>query len=209
MRKVGFIGLGNMGCPMATRLIMAGQAVHVFDTNEQTLAEIQRLGGVRANNTQELARKVDVIFVSLPTPDVVKAVALGTDGIGSSVTAKYFVDLSTTGPRVARIVAEGLAARGVIAVDCPVSGGIAGARNGTLALMVSGPREAYEQIKNLLEILGKPTFVSEAAGAAQTLKLANNLLAACAIAISSEAFVFGVKSGLAPGVQCVQSEQWP
>jgi 3-hydroxyisobutyrate dehydrogenase-like beta-hydroxyacid dehydrogenase len=202
MRKVGFIGLGRMGCPMATRLIMDGQAVYVFDTNEQALVEIQRLGGVRAKNAQELARQVDIIFVSLPAPDVVKAVALGTDGIGSSVTAKYFIDLSTTGPRVARIVAEGLAARGVIAVDCPVSGGTAGAKNGTLALMVSCPRDAYEQIKNVLEILGRPTFVSETAGAAQTLKLANNLLAACAIAISSEAFVFGVKSGLDPEIMC-------
>ena len=99
-------------------------------------------------------------------------------------------------------MAKGLAERGITAIDCPVSGGMAGARNGTLALMVSCPEPAYKSVKSLLEVFGRPTFVSEAAGAAQTLKLANNLLAACAIAISSEAFVFGVKGGLDPAVMC-------
>ncbi|MEH2474422.1 3-hydroxyisobutyrate dehydrogenase-like beta-hydroxyacid dehydrogenase [Nitrobacteraceae bacterium AZCC 2161] len=202
MRKLGFIGLGKMGALMANRLITAGHAVSVFDTNEQAVAGLQRLGAQSAASARELANEVEVIFASLPTPDVVKAVALGPEGIGANTAAKYFVDLSTTGPRVARAVAEGLAERGISAVDCPVSGGMAGAKNGTLALMVSCPKPAYESVKSLLEVFGRPTFVSDAAGAAQTLKLANNLLAACAIAISSEALVFGVKGGLDPAVMC-------
>jgi 3-hydroxyisobutyrate dehydrogenase-like beta-hydroxyacid dehydrogenase len=202
MRKLGFIGLGKMGALMANRLIVEGHAVSVFDTNERAVADLQKLGAGRATSARELASNVEVIFASLPTPDVVRSVALGPDGIGMDTATRYFVDLSTTGPRVARMVAEGLAERGITAVDCPVSGGMAGAKNGTLALMVSCPTEAYEHVQKLLEVFGKPTFVSETAGAAQTLKLANNLLAACAIAISSEAFVFGVKGGLDPAIMC-------
>jgi 3-hydroxyisobutyrate dehydrogenase-like beta-hydroxyacid dehydrogenase len=199
---LGFIGLGKMGGLMAARLLTAGHSVCAYDTNDQAVSELQNQGALRAGSAREVASKAEIIFASLPTPDVVKAVTLGLDGIGDRSTTKYFVDLSTTGPRIARIVAEGLAERGITAVDCPVSGGMAGAKNGTLALMVSCPRKAYEEIKDLLGIFGRPTFVSEVAGAAQTLKLANNLLAACAIAISSEAFVFGVKGGLDPAIMC-------
>jgi 3-hydroxyisobutyrate dehydrogenase-like beta-hydroxyacid dehydrogenase len=200
MQKLGFIGLGKMGALMAARLVDAGHAVCVFDTNAEALSALADKGATIAENVRELANKSDVVFASLPTPDVVRSIALGEDGIGPDVTGKYFVDLSTTGPRVAKLVAEGLAKRGMTAVDCPVSGGMSGAKGGTLALMVSCPREAFEQIQDLLTILGRPTFVSEAPGAAQSLKLANNLLAACALAISSEAFVFGVKSGLDPQI---------
>lgn len=202
MRQLGFIGLGKMGALMASRLVDAGHAVCVFDTNDQACAALRERGATVAGRAREVAARSEIIFVSLPTPDVVREVALGSNGIGASDGATYFVDLSTTGPGVAKIVAQGLAERGITAIDCPVSGGMAGARNGTLALMVSCPKSAYEHVKEVLEVFGKPTFVSETPGAAQTLKLANNLLAACAIAISSEAFVFGVKSGLDPSVMC-------
>lgn len=200
MQRSGFIGLGKMGALMAGRLVGAGHAVCVFDTNNEALSALAAQGATIAESARDVAFRSDVVFASLPTPDVVKHVALGDDGIGPDVAGKYFVDLSTTGPRVAKLVAEGLAERGMVAIDCPVSGGMAGAKDGKLALMVSCPREAFEQVQDLLVILGKPTFVSEAPGAAQSLKLANNLLAACALAISSEAFVFGVKSGLDPEI---------
>ena len=200
MQKLGFIGLGKMGALMATRLVDAGHAICVFDTNDEALSALADKGATVAESARDLANKSDIVFASLPTPDVVRSVAFGDDGIGSDVAGKYFIDLSTTGPRVAKLVAEGLAQRGMTAIDCPVSGGMAGAQSGKLALMVSCPRQAFEHVQDLLAILGRPTFVSEASGAAQSLKLANNLLAACALAISSEAFVFGVKSGLDPQI---------
>jgi 3-hydroxyisobutyrate dehydrogenase-like beta-hydroxyacid dehydrogenase len=200
--RLGFAGVGKMGGLMAARLIEAGHPLTVFDANEIAVESLVKAGATRAKTLCELAERSEIIFASLPTPDVVREVALGPGGVVESTTAKLFVDLSTTGPKVARMVAEGLAARGITAVDCPVSGGLAGARNGTLALMVSCPAAAYDQLRDLLTVFGKPIFVSEIPGAAQTMKLANNLLAACAIAISSEAFVFGVKGGLDPAVMC-------
>jgi 3-hydroxyisobutyrate dehydrogenase-like beta-hydroxyacid dehydrogenase len=200
--RLGFAGVGKMGGPMAARLIKAGHPLTVFDANDRAVEPLVKAGAKRAKTLCELAAQVEIVFASLPTPDVVREVALGAGGIVKSTTTKLFVDLSTTGPRVARMVAEGLAAKGITAVDCPVSGGLSGARNGTLALMVSCPAAAYDQLQELLGVFGKPIFVSEIAGAAQTMKLANNLLAACAIAISSEAFVFGVKGGLDPATMC-------
>jgi 3-hydroxyisobutyrate dehydrogenase-like beta-hydroxyacid dehydrogenase len=200
--KLGFVGIGKMGGPMADRLIKAGHQVLIFDTSQEAVCALVKAGAERAETIREMADNAEIIFASLPTPDVVHGVALGEGGVVEGSTAKTFVDLSTTGPRVARAVAEGLAARGITAVDCPVSGGIAGARNGTLALMVSCPAATYEALKDLLGVFGRPTLVSENPGAAQTLKLANNLLAACAIAITSEALVFGVKGGLDPAIMC-------
>jgi 3-hydroxyisobutyrate dehydrogenase-like beta-hydroxyacid dehydrogenase len=200
--RLGFVGVGKMGGPMARRLIEAGHGLTVFDASDSAVEPLVKAGAKRAKTRHELAEQSEIVFASLPTPDVVREVALGAGGIVESATTKFFVDLSTTGPKVARMVAAGLAARGITAVDCPVSGGLAGARNGTLALMVSCPVAAYDRLRDLLAVLGKPAFVSEAPGAAQTMKLANNLLAVCAIAISSEAFVFGVKSGLDPKAMC-------
>jgi len=196
------IGVGRMGGLMAARLIDAGHALIVFDANDLAVAPLVQAGATRAGTLAELAGQSEIVFASLPTPEIVRQAALGSGGIVESATTKLFVDLSTTGSRVARIVVEGLASKGIIAVDCPVSGGLAGARKGTLALMVSCPATAYDQLRDFLTVFGKPIFVSELPGAAQTMKLANNLLAAGAIAISSEAFVFGVKGDLDPKTMC-------
>ena len=182
--RLGFAGVGKMGGLMVARLIKAGHPLTVFDANDLAVEPLVKAGARRAKALRELAGQAEIVFASLPTPDVVREVALGAGGIVESATTKLFVDLSTTGPRVARIVAEGLAAKGITAVDCPVSGGLSGARNGTLALMVSCPTAACDGLQELLAVFGKPIFVSEIPGAAQTMKLANNLLAACAIAIS-------------------------
>lgn len=200
--RLGFAGVGKMGGLMAGRLLEANHPLTVFDASDRAVAPLVRAGARRADSLADLAGQAEIIFASLPTPDIVREVALGSGGIVESATTKLFVDLSTTGPRVARMVAEGLASKGITAVDCPVSGGLAGARNGTLALMVSCPAAAYGQLRDLLTVFGKPIFVSEIPGAAQTMKLANNLLATCAIAISSEAFVFGIKGGLDPETMC-------
>jgi len=123
-------------------------------------------------------------------------VATGADGVIHGSRVRRYVDMSTVGGSTARDVAGALAARGIAALDAPVSGGVAGAEKGTLAMMVSGPRADFDAIKPVLEAIGKPIFVSEKPGAAQTMKLVNNMLAATALATTAEAVVMGVKAGL-------------
>ncbi len=194
----GFIGVGRMGSPMATRLLSAGRRLCVFDRDEQAVESLLRHGALRAGSPAEVASLAETVFLSLPTPDVVQAVALGEGGVIEGSRVRRVVDLSTTGPRVARVVAQGLGQRGIAYVDAPVSGGVAGARNGTLAVMVSCARAVFAEVEPVLRTFGKVFFVGEGAGQAQTMKLANNLLAAAALAVSSEAIVMGVKAGLDP-----------
>lgn len=200
--KIGFIGLGKMGGLMALRLLAQGRELVVFDTNAEAMLALERSGAVRALDVRQVADQADIVFASLPTPDVVQKVALGEGGVAGGKTTRFFVDLSTTGPKIARSVAHGLSGKDIVAIDCPVSGGMAGARDGKLTLMVSCPEAVFEDLKPLLAILGTPIFVGSEPGAAQIMKLANNLLAACALAITSEALVFGVKGGLDPAVMC-------
>lgn len=140
------------------------------------------------------------MFLSLPTPEIVEAVCLGPDGVCAGTKVRAVVDLSTIGPRAAKAVAQGLAARDITYVDSPVSGGIGGAVKGTLAVMVSCPRAHYDALEPLLSKFGKVFFLGEQAGQAQTMKLANNVMSAAAVAITSEAVVMGVKAGLDPRI---------
>ena len=147
-----------------------------------------------------MAQEVETVFLSLPTPEVVTAVTLGPDGLPAGSKLRQVVDLSTVGPRIAMAVADGLAARNILYVDSPVSGGVTGAEKRTLAVMTSCPRAAFEALQPLLALFGKVYFVGEKPGQAQTLKLANNIMSATAVAITSEAIVMGVKAGLDPKV---------
>jgi 3-hydroxyisobutyrate dehydrogenase-like beta-hydroxyacid dehydrogenase len=194
----GFIGIGRMGAHMARRLIEAGHSLTVFDTSEKAVAELVRLGAVAAGSPAEVASATETSFLSLPTPDIVHAVCTGPDGVAAGTAIKHVVDCSTTGPQMARTVAAALAEHDILYLDAPVSGGIAGARDGKLAVMVSGDRALYGRIEAALAQFGKLFFVGTGAGQAQVMKLANNLLAAAAIVLSSEAVVMGVKAGLDP-----------
>ena len=138
--------------------------------------------------------------MSLPTPDIVKAVALGDNGVVRGNAVRTLIDLSTTGPGVASTVAQGLSERNIGLVDAPVSGGIAGAKTGTLAVMVSCPRDVYGEVEPILQTFGKLFYTGEKSGLAQTAKLVNNLLAAAALVISSEGMAMGVKAGLDPKI---------
>jgi len=197
--ELGFVGLGRMGGPMLVRLIEAGHSVHVYDPAEQAMAVAERRGAKPASSAAEIGAAADIVLVSLPTPDVVREVVLGEGGIIHGKRARIVIDLSTTGPRMAGAIAATLAEEGRITfVDSPVSGGVAGAEKGTLALMVSCPKPIYAEIEPLLRHLGTLFFVGEKPGLGQTLKLVNNLLAATALAVSSEGMVMGVKAGLDP-----------
>lgn len=199
-RVIGFIGLGRMGRHMSARMVAAGHQLVVYDTDAGALARLVQKGAKAAKSSTEVASASDIVFVSLPTPDVVKLVALGDGGVAGGTRAKTFVDLSTTGPRVAIEVAQGLEQKGITAVDAPVSGGPSGAEKGTLAVMVSGPKRLDNALRPLFEVIGKVFWVGEAPGMGQTMKLANNMLSATAIAITSEAIVMGTKAGLDPAV---------
>ena len=141
-----------------------------------------------------MASKTAVVFLSLPTPPVLQAVAI--DGVLKGTAVKTMIDLSTTGPSVAKVVAKAAVEKGVAWVDSPVSGGIGGATKGTLAVMVSCEKAVFEQVDPLLKVFGKTFHVGEKPGLAQIAKLANNLLAASAIVLTSEAMAMGVKAGL-------------
>jgi 3-hydroxyisobutyrate dehydrogenase-like beta-hydroxyacid dehydrogenase len=195
-QMIGFVGVGRMGGPMAGRLLDAGHALTVFDTSAEAIAPLKARGATVAGSAEEVASKAEIVMLSLPTPPIVQAVSLGDRGILRGTTVKTLIDLSTTGPSVAKIVAAAAGERKVAWIDSPVSGGVTGAIKGTLAVMVSGPKATFDDIEPLLKVFGKTFFVGEKPGLAQIAKLANNLLAASALVLSSEAMAMGVKAGL-------------
>jgi 3-hydroxyisobutyrate dehydrogenase-like beta-hydroxyacid dehydrogenase len=197
---LGFIGLGMMGQPMAARLLDAGYQLTIYDVRRESCAPLEAKGARSAASPMAVACAADTVLLSLPTPAIVREVALGPNGIASGTSVKTLLDLSTTGATVAREIAAALAAKGITAVDSPVSGGVAGAIKGTLAVMVACPRGRFADLEPMLKHIGKVFFIGERPGMAQTMKLANNLLSATALAATSEAVVFGVKAGLDPAV---------
>jgi 3-hydroxyisobutyrate dehydrogenase-like beta-hydroxyacid dehydrogenase len=197
---LGFVGLGHMGGPMASRLLDAGHSLCVFDTSAEALRPLVARGATAAASPKEVASTAPIVLMSLPTPNVVQAVALGERGIVHGTGARMLIDLSTTGPGMATIVARGVAERGIVWVDAPVSGGVVGAKAGTLAVMVSCPKSSLDEAELILKTFGRVFYTGEKPGLAQTAKLANNLLAAAALVVSSEALAMGVKAGLDPRV---------
>jgi hypothetical protein len=147
-----------------------------------------------------VADRAETVMVSLPTPDIVLAVATGAGGVIEGQRVRRFVDLSTTGSDMAQRVFALLKARDIVQIDAPVSGGVSGAEKGTVAVMASGPRPDVEAVKSALSVIGKVFFIGEQPGAGQTMKLCNNFLSATAMAATSEAMVLGVKAGLDPRV---------
>jgi 3-hydroxyisobutyrate dehydrogenase-like beta-hydroxyacid dehydrogenase len=197
---VGFIGVGRMGGPMSSRLLDAGYSLCVFDTNPDVVKPLAARGVEVVGSPAEVASIAQIVLMSLPTPAIVQKVALGDQGVVQGSRVKTLVDLSTTGPGVASAVGQGVAERGITLVDSPVSGGVAGAKAGTLAVMVSCPKPTLAQVEPILKNLGRLFYTGEKPGLAQTAKLANNLLAAAALVVSSEVLAMGVKAGLDPNV---------
>jgi len=198
---LAFVGLGAMGARIAGRLLDAGHAVVVCDARAEAAHPLRERGAQVAASPREVADAAATVFVSLPTPAIVRTVALGEDGLAGGSAIRTYVDLSTTGPAVAEEIAAALAERGVAAVDAPVSGGPAGAQAGRLTLMVAGPPAAVQDVRGLLDhFAGRVFVVGEGAGQGQAAKVINNLMSACAIAITGEAMVLGARAGLDPAV---------
>ena len=196
--ELGFVGLGRMGSRMATRLVDAGHRCVVYDLNTEAVNSLVQLGATAAASAKEVADQAEVVFTSLPTPAIVLDVAFGPDGIARGAAVRRVVELSTTGTRTARLLADGFALRGLTSIDAPVSGGVGGAENGTLAVMVSASPADFAALHPVLSILGKVFHVGTAPGLGQAMKLVNNYLSAAALATTSEAMAVGVKAGLDP-----------
>src|SRR5688500_16447296 len=199
---LGFVGVGRMGGPMALRLLDAGFPLTVYDTNADAVSALVNRGAKSAASAEAVASAAEMVLMSLPTPPIVQSVSLGDGGILRGSRLKTLIDLSTTGPSVAKVVAKAAGERNVAWVDSPVSGGVSGATKGTLAVMVSCARATFPTVDPVLKNFGKTFYVGEKPGLAQIAKLANNLLAASAIVVSSEAVAMGVKAGLDAKTLC-------
>ena len=197
---IGFIGLGQMGFHMVRRLLEAGYRVLVLDRRREAMDRLTSLGAQGRDSPRAIADEVETVMASLPTPDVVLAVATGVEGVIEGKRVRRFVDLSTTGSVMAKRIFELLKSPGIVQIDSPVSGGVTGASKGTLAVMVSGPPTEVDAVKPALAVFGKVFFIGEHAGAGQTMKLCNNFLSAAAMTATSEAMVMGVKAGLDPRI---------
>lgn len=198
--EIGFIGLGNMGQPMARRLIEAGHKLIVYDTRNDATAPLVALGAQLGSSPQDVADRVETVMASLPSLQISEKVATGEGGVIHGKRIKRFIDLSTTGSRVAAKIAASLAKKNIVQIDSPVSGGVGGASKGTLAVMVSGPKADIDLVKDVLAVFGKVFIIGDKPGMAQTMKLANNFLSATAMAATSEAVAMGVKAGIDPAV---------
>lgn len=192
--KVGLIGVGNIGQHFATRILAAGEELVVFDLNKEALARFKSLGAEIAESAADLASRVTDVYLCLPLPAAVKAVATQV-AAGSMI--KMLVDLSTTGPSVTKEVHEILSKTGITFVSAPVSGGTVAAQHGTLAVMAAGDVETFKKAEPVLNIIGKNIFfLGEDCSLGQTMKIINNTLYATSMLASCEALVYGVKAGL-------------
>lgn len=220
MSKIGFIGLGRMGAGMCARLCAAGLPVIVHDVSSEAIAAMVAVGAAAGASALDVANQAEIVLVSLPMPDIVHEVLLGANGVADGKAVKIVVDLSTSGPAMAQRLAEGLSAHGIASYDAPVSGGVAGARDGKLSLMASGPEAQWPQVEAILGHFGKVFYMGETPGAGQTMKLVNNLLGATAIAVTAEGMTMGIKAGLDPakmievlnqstGINSATRDKWP
>lgn len=197
--ELGYLGVGAMGQPMATKLLDGGHRLTVLDINDSAVQPFLDRQCTRARTPRELADRHAIVFVSLPTLAAFRHVALGDDGLIHGNAMKILVNTCTVGVSFVREIEQAMAAKGVTLVDCPISGGPVGARDGTLSVMVSGDPGAIETIRPMISLWGPTvTVVGDKPGAAQVLKLTNNILFAVALAATSEAFVMGAKGGVDP-----------
>ena len=199
--QAGFLGVGNMGQPMAGKLLDGGHSLTIYDINEAAMRPLLERQARRATSPKDLADQCEIVFVSLPTLAAFRSVAFGSDGLTQGKAMKLLVNTCTVGVPFVKEVEQAMAAQGVTLVDCPISGGPPGARAGTLSVMVSGDPASVERIRPMISLWGRTlTVAGDTPGAAQVLKLTNNILSAVSLAATAEAFVMGAKGGLNPEV---------
>lgn len=196
---IGFIGLGIMGLPMATNLVKkSGRPVMGFDVAVARLEEFSRQGGHAAASTAEIWQKCDVVFLSLPTNELVRRTL--EEGMATAGKGTVIVDTSSSSPGLIRELFPQVQARGMHLVDAPVSGGEAGAIAASLVIMCGGDRAIYDRVEPFLACMGSKSTWMGGAGCGCVAKVANNMIVGCNIAAAAEAFAFAVKAGLDPGI---------
>jgi 3-hydroxyisobutyrate dehydrogenase len=201
MNRIAFIGLGNMGGPMALNLVKAGHSLTVFDLSPAALAKLAEAGATAAATAQDAVAQAEVVISMLPASAHVEALYLGEAGILPHIRpGALIIDCSTIAPQSSRKLAQAAAERGLIMIDAPVSGGTAGASAGTLTFIVGGAADALEQARPLLSAMGKNIFHAGGPGAGQTAKICNNMLLGILMAGTSEALALGVANGLDPKI---------
>ncbi len=199
MKKIGFIGLGIMGKPMAKNLLNAGHSLVVFDVNTSPVEELVQAGAIAANSPKEVAERCDIIITMLPNSPHVKEVVLGAGGIlEAACEEKILIDMSSISPLVTKEIALKAEAAGLRMLDAPVSGGEPKAINGTLAIMVGGDEKVFSQVQPILLAMGSSAVHVGEIGSGNVTKLANQIIVALNIAAMSEAMVLATKSGVDP-----------
>ncbi|MBI4573194.1 MAG: NAD(P)-dependent oxidoreductase [candidate division NC10 bacterium] len=191
--SLGFVGLGVMGGPMARNLVKAGYAATGFDTDRRRVDQFVAGGGMAAASAADVVRTGEIVFLSLPTGDVVRHVVTGEGGLASVMSSgTTIVDLSTTEAKVAQDAAAACAARGITFLDAPVSGGEQGAIDATLSIMVGGDAAAFARCRPILSHLGKSVVHMGGSGMGQAAKLINNLIVAAGFAAVCEGWALAV-----------------
>ena len=199
--KIGFIGLGNMGLPMALNLLKAGHEVFAFDLVKTQLDAFAAAGGAIAPNANATSKDAELLITMLPASKHVEGLYLGEHGLLEAANPKtLLIDCSTISPTVAQAVSTVAKEKGFAMLDAPVSGGTAGAQAGTLTFMVGGQLQDVERARPVLEKMGKNIFYAGTSGAGQTVKVCNNMLLGIQMLGTSEALRLGIANGIDPKV---------
>jgi 2-hydroxy-3-oxopropionate reductase len=199
MKKIGFIGLGIMGCPMAKNLLKKGYSLTVYDIVPEKIDELVDAGAKAGSSNKDVAEKSEIIITMLPNSPEVKEAVLGKDGIlDGARPGSILIDMSSIAPLASKEVSERAKEKKVIMLDAPVSGGEPKAIEGTLAIMVGGPAETFEEVRDILSVMGASVTRVGEIGSGNTTKLANQIIVALNIAAVSEAMVLATKAGVNP-----------
>ena len=199
MYKIGFIGLGIMGKPMALNLLKAGYQLIVYDIDNESVSQLIKAGAREGKSSREVASQSEVIITMLPNSPDVREVVLGKNGIIHGVrSGSVFIDMSSIAPSTSKEISEELLKKGVIMLDAPVSGGEPKAVEGTLAIMVGGTEETFNKVKGILEVMGASVKRVGDVGSGNITKLANQIIVALNIAAIGEAMVLATKAGVDP-----------
>lgn len=199
MMKVGFIGIGAMGGPMSLNLLRAGFDLTVYDLNPGAVKNLIAAGASSALTPKDLAHNANVVITMLPHFDAIRSVLEGEDGVLAGINeGSVIIDMSTVSPVQTRKMASLAEKKGVFYLDAPVSGGVGGAAEGSLTIMVGGVKTAIERIMDILNVLGKKVYCVGGVGAGDATKLVNNMLLGINMAAVAEALTVGVKAGLDP-----------